>query len=183
MLAVRLQARAHGDWRRGVVGLYELGREARAEAARTPLAEAERQAWRTRLRDLGLGVAAALVEVGDLEAAGQVLDGMSPDEPAQQAWRRTLLYLRLGDVRAAERVVSDGAREQGVLRALVAVAEGRFEDAAGLWQSLKDDEEGEGDGDATEARHELVTQNLAVCLLYTGRLNEVSLLLGLPFET
>ncbi|KAI9821352.1 MAG: hypothetical protein M1832_003358 [Thelocarpon impressellum] len=180
VLATRLQARGFGDWRRGVHGLYELGREVRTAASRTD-DPAEREVWRIRLRDLGIGVAGALVEVGDLEGAGRALDGVADSAATadEDVGRRALLYLRLGDVRAATSLLSSTASASSgdVLRALTAVAEGRFSDAVTQWKTLHE---------ATPSHYpgaEMIAQNLAVCLVYTGALDEARALLESLTET
>ncbi|OAF62628.2 hypothetical protein VC83_01124 [Pseudogymnoascus destructans] len=84
VLAVRLQGIGFNDPRRGVVGYFELARDARRALAalRKAIAEdpesgdatlVERQMWEERLVDLGVRVAGALVEMEDLEGAAMHL--------------------------------------------------------------------------------------------------------------
>ena len=170
MLAVRLQGIGYGDRRRAVMGYYELAREARVEAAKS--AGEERQLWKGRLKDLGIRVGNALVEMGDLEGAARHLgslrlEGTAADGDEMLRERMALLYLRIGDVAAAKSLMGDGGPERTMeaLQPLVSLAEGRYEDAVDGWKALRE---------APSTRSpEMVTQNLAVCLLYTGRLNEV----------
>ncbi|KAI9815320.1 MAG: hypothetical protein M1827_002800 [Pycnora praestabilis] len=177
VLAVRLQGVGFGDWRRGVMGYYDLAREARAEVRKS--GGQERGMWKDRLLDLGIRVGSALVEMGDLEGAARHLDSLrtanSGEDDANMKGRLALLYLSIGDVAAArncfaedEEGMESGLRKHGVLEALCSMAEGRFEDAVTGWRRLLD-------GSASE--EEMITQNLAVSLLYTGGLSEARALL------
>ncbi|KAL9062401.1 MAG: hypothetical protein Q9157_008953, partial [Trypethelium eluteriae] len=180
VLCVRLQALGFGDARRGVMGYYELGREARQEIVRLARekkkdgkeAQEEMAMWKDRLRDLGVRVADALVEMGDLEGAGRYLATQRIQEEADemQRMRMALVWLRVGDVKTARRYLGlengemyteDG--EKAVMNALVKVAEGDYNGALTEWQKLREQ----------IPENEMVYQNLAVCLLYTGRISEV----------
>ena len=152
------------------MGYYELAREARTEVAKST--GEERQMWKGRLEDLGVSVGNALVEMGDLEGAAKHLEslqlgrsGTDGDEMLRE--RIALLYLRIGDVAAAKRFISQAESESitKVLQPLVSMAEGRYEDAVEGWKALREA--------PSTLSNEMVTQNLAVCLLYTGRLDEV----------
>ncbi len=170
---MRLQALAFGDLRRGVVGYYDLARDARVEA-RKAATDGERNLWRERLKDLGVRVGNALIEMGDLAAARRHLEtlrnGTDKEGDSILDSRLALLCLQLGDVGTARRytnaATSGDAAEKStnvVLKPLLSMAEGRYEDAAAEWRAL-----GEGEHAV------LATQNLAVCLLYLGRIDEVS---------
>ncbi|KAI9832885.1 MAG: hypothetical protein M1819_003915 [Sarea resinae] len=124
VLAVRLQGIGFGDWRRGVMGYYELAREARAEAAKARVIKNmdEYVMWEARLEDLGLRVVNALVEMGDLESARLHLESLDPgkrrqgradsaDETATYKARLALLYLQMGDVGAASRLFPEESDE------------------------------------------------------------------------
>ncbi|KAI9660989.1 MAG: hypothetical protein M1821_009316 [Bathelium mastoideum] len=190
VLCVRLQALGFGDARRGVMGYYELGREARRELGRLVRVKREvegreermRQVdeeigmWKDRLRDLGVRVADALVEMGDLEGAGRYLSGQQIGEETDGMlrMRMALVWLRAGDVTTARRClepsdgeVQAGEGELGIMRALVKVADGDFNGALTEWQKLREE----------VPENEMVYQNLAVCLLYTGRISEARSLL------
>lgn len=155
------------------MGYYDLARDARAEA-RKAATDAEKRLWRDRLKDLGVRVGSALIEMGDLAAARRHLETLRSGADTQGDKildsRLALLCLQLGDVGAAGRytkaATSGNLAENGtsvVLRPLLSMADGRYEDAAAEWRML-----GEGE-------HALLaTQNLAVCLLYLGRIDEVS---------
>ncbi|RAL15540.1 uncharacterized protein BO97DRAFT_215613 [Aspergillus homomorphus CBS 101889] len=168
VLAVRLQSIGFGDSRRGIGGLYEIGLEARREILRPDLNPAERQLWRERLADLGIRNVNALIEMGDLNAAKQALDSlrMSGIDKAFCTSRKTLLLVMIGDLDSARQLCSEGSEaEQGFFNALLSMAEGQYNTAADEWRSLLERERYRPD----EA---IIQQNLAVCLLYTGQLNE-----------
>ncbi|PYH41378.1 uncharacterized protein BP01DRAFT_305912 [Aspergillus saccharolyticus JOP 1030-1] len=167
-LAVRLQSIGFGDSRRGIGGLYEIGLEARREILRTDISPAERQLWRERLADLGVRNVNALIEMGDLNAAKQALDSMRmsgmPNDLRTSS--KVLLLVLIGDLDSARRLCSEGTEtEQGFFNALLSMAEGQYSAAADEWRSLLERERQRPD----EA---VIQQNLAVCLLYTGHLNE-----------
>jgi len=181
VLLVRLQALGFGEWRRGIMAFYALAGEARAEEARArgEGRGEERGVWRARLWDLGVRVAAALVEMGDGEAAGRHLRSLETqcDVGAEETRRilcmEALVWLRLGDVRAARacvaRLKESGNEEEGqddsqelILSALLATSMGEFDTAISQWRALHE----ALPQDAT------IQQNLAVCLIYTGHLIE-----------
>ncbi|RHZ74461.1 hypothetical protein CDV55_108126 [Aspergillus turcosus] len=168
VLAVRLQSIGFGDSRRGIGGLYELGLEARREIMRTDLTQSERQIWRDRLADLGIRSVNALIEMGDLDAARRSLHSLqiSPSEAEINKSRKVLLFLMIGDLDAAKKVYEEaGMPDESILRPLLSMAEGQYNDAVAEWRALL--ENGEENNDKA-----LISQNLAVCLLYTGQLNE-----------
>ncbi|OJK05229.1 hypothetical protein ASPACDRAFT_38800 [Aspergillus aculeatus ATCC 16872] len=167
-LAVRLQSIGFGDSRRGIGGLYEIGLEARREILRADLDAAERQLWRERLADLGIRNVNALIEMGDLNAAKQALYSlrMSGVDNETRNARKALLLVLVGDLDSARQLCSEGSEnEQGFFNALFSMSEGQYSTAADEWRSLLERERQRPD----EA---IIQQNLAVCLLYTGRLNE-----------
>jgi tetratricopeptide (TPR) repeat protein len=170
VLAVRLQSIGFGDSRRGIGGLYELGLEARREIMRTDLTQSEREIWRDRLADLGIRSVNALIEMGDLDAARRSLDSLkiSDSDAAINKSRKVLLFLIIGDIDAAKKVYEEaGMPNESILKPLLSMAEGQYNDAVAEWRALL--ENGEENNDKA-----LISQNLAVCLLYTGQLNEVS---------
>jgi trafficking protein particle complex subunit 12 len=184
VLAVRLQGLGTGEWRRGIMGLYELGRECRLEAEKHKSEPEERLMWEGRLSDLGIRVANALLEMSEVDGAVRHLDslrsGLKADsqrkEERDMRSRLSLLYLRMGNVNAAKECVdwksadSDEVALGGTLGALVAMAEGNYGDAVEEWKSLLEVEaEGSGGGKGVE----MMKQNLAVCLIYLGQLAEV----------
>jgi hypothetical protein len=169
VLAVRLQSIGFGDARRGIAGLYELGLEARKHISRRDISNQERTMWKDRLSDLGIRVVNALVEMGDLDAARRSLASTETPAAHTKSWitRMVLLNLRVGDVEAARRALgSISDAEPDILTPLLSMAEGKYSDAAAEWSRVRENHSGSDD----EA---MIMQNLAVCLLYAGKLNEV----------
>ncbi|KFY59449.1 hypothetical protein V497_04259, partial [Pseudogymnoascus sp. VKM F-4516 (FW-969)] len=173
VLAVRLQGIGFNDPRRGVVGYFELARDARRALAvlRKAVAEdpesgdstlVERQMWEERLVDLGVRVAGALVEMEDLEGAAMHLRTLGEGGDRMVGARRALLWLRLGDVEAARGCVGGREEADGVVLALGEMADGKYEDAATIWGQLAERDGG----------NEMYAQNLAVCMLYSGQIDE-----------
>ena len=156
VLAVRLQGMAYEDGRRGVGGYYDLAREARAEVKKAGSSE-ERETWKERLKQLGLCVANALIEMGDAGAAIRHLEslrsGDGKDEVLEE--RLALLYINVGNIDAARKCLSD---TRVSVRPLLSMADGCYADAAEQWKALPSSD--------------LATQNLAICLFYTGKVHE-----------
>ncbi|KAL4885074.1 hypothetical protein BJY04DRAFT_158927 [Aspergillus karnatakaensis] len=167
VLAIRLQSIGFGDPRRGIGGLYELGLEARREIMRPDLDPTERNIWRERLSDLGVRTVNALVEMGDLNAAKRSLESLRKTEPVNDSIksRTVLLLLAIGDVDAARQLSGPGNTEIAIFVPLLSMAEGRYDDAVIEWRSLLESKE-------RKLSDAIISQNLAVCLLYTGRLSE-----------
>ncbi|KAI9734688.1 MAG: hypothetical protein M1834_002290 [Cirrosporium novae-zelandiae] len=186
VLAVRLQGIGFSDSRRAIMGYYDLGREARAEAAKAT-SEEDKRRWKERLADLGVRVANALVEMGDLEGALRHLRTLHPDDghDSLRQWL-ALLSLKIGDVEAAKKYLKRSdevdAVHDDVVAPLISMADGNFDQAAQEWASL-----GKIPGNENNA---MVAQNQAVCLLYGGKVNEAHSLLNsllgsttVPFPT
>jgi trafficking protein particle complex subunit 12 len=161
--ALRLQSIGFSDPRRGVSALYDLATECRDFLASPSLSGAERQLWTTRLEELGVRVVNALIDMGDLDCARRTLDSMRPPEDGSVAvWtmRKAILCIRmglLGEARMAVESASCGDAERQILRSLLAVADGHFDNAIELLQSPTC---------ATGELAALAKQNLAVALLY-----------------
>lgn len=182
VLAVRLNGIGYGDLRKGVMGYYELAREARTALQKLVQGvitdEAKTQAvrmWEERLEDLGVRVANALVEMGDLAGAAAHLQTLSGHKAMTKraAFREALLWLKIGDVDRAKAVVAtdaEGKGEEYVIDALGQMAEGSYRKAADIWRGLLDiiDKDRKWDGE------EMWKVNLAVSLLYSGQIEEVS---------
>ncbi|KAJ5284124.1 hypothetical protein N7505_002104 [Penicillium chrysogenum] len=168
VLAVRLQSIGFGDSRRSIGGLYEIGLEARREIMRSEATEAERELWKQRLADLGVRSVNALIEMGDFDAARRSLDSLRMPGPESNITklRKALLLLRIGDLDAASQVFGDAneTKEAALLKPLISMSDGRFADAVAEWRILGEDK--------TRTDGALVAQNLAVCLLYIGQLDE-----------
>lgn len=166
VLAVRLQSIAFGDSRKTITGLYELAFEARREFMRPTQEVAIKQVWRERLHDLGTRIANALIEMGDLDAAKRSLMNLRGQADTRTEARSVLLALRIGDLSLAKHILDKSpVLNEGILRPLTTMAEGSYEDAAAQWKLLL--------GESSESLQPIIVQNLAVCLLYTGCLNEV----------
>lgn len=160
VLAVRLQGVGYGDGRRGVGGYYDLAREARAEVKKAADPK-EKQTWKERLKELGLCVANALIGMDDAGAAVRHLESLRPRNQKDEVLegRLALLHINLGNVGAARQCLSDTSVSD--LRPLLSMADGRYADAAEEWIPSSD----------------LATQNLAVCLFYTGKVDKAMELL------
>ncbi|KAF2133439.1 hypothetical protein P153DRAFT_393259 [Dothidotthia symphoricarpi CBS 119687] len=175
LLVVRLAALGYGEWRKGIMGYYELARECRETLLKPTTSEAEKPLWRTRLRDCGIRVANVLVEMGDLEGAGRHLGTLSSSDDAPDSTEarevllmETLVWLRLGDIPTARSRLSRASAHaapslvDATLTALILLAESEYEAACTSFQALH----------AEHPADAMITQNLAVCLLYTGRIAE-----------
>lgn len=173
LLVVRLAALGYGEWRKGIMGYYELARECRENIVRAD-SDDDKALWRNRLRDCGIRVANVLVEMGDLEGAGRHLGTIS-DPPGSRdvLLMETLVWLRVGDIDAARRCLSSASAvgsddvAHGTLEALIQLADSDYKSAASSFHDLHE----KYPADA------MVTQNLAVSLLYTGRISEAKQLL------
>ena len=205
MLVVRLSALGYGEWRKGVMGYFELARECRGAVLGATTDEG-RALWRSRLRDVGVRVANVMVEMGDLEGAGRHLEAMrgghrdgdgdgngngNGNADGEVVLMETLTWLRLGDVQAARRclaAVTSGNEDDDAdnpnallsasLEALILLADAEYDAAANAFTSLREKHPSDA----------MLTQNLAVCLLYTGRIAEAKALLeeqvdGPPFHS
>ena len=178
---MRLQSIGQGDSRRGIIGYYNLAQDARAEIAK--VSGEDKTMWRERLKELGIVVGNALVEMGNLEGAVRHLESLrvkGHEEDQIVTSRLALLYLRLGDMTAVRRYIfsrgHDGSEtlSNKLLLPLLSMAEGRYEDAVQGWRALLDSSPGENNA--------MITQNLAVCLLYTDKAEEASLMINISYS-
>ena len=162
LLLVRLQSIGATDGgRRGIMALYALAAEVRTHVRDENVKDEEKSMWARRLTDLGLRVADALVEMGELETAHRHLDTLEDVDADEIASRKALLRARVGDVAGARVSVSklQNPKKQAALDTLLKVADGDFSSAGSSWQTQQDSEAGP-----------LTANNLAVSLLYTGRI-------------
>ncbi|KAF2007018.1 hypothetical protein P154DRAFT_421380 [Amniculicola lignicola CBS 123094] len=178
LLVVRLAALGYGEWRKGIMGYYELARECRENLVKVESTE-EKQLWRARLRDCGIRVANVLVEMGELEGAGRHLGTLATAEDSDTPGARELLimealvWLRVGDILNARRCLSSAANlssdelVDGTLKALIHLSNSEYTATVSAFRSLHD----QFPGDA------MIAQNLAVSLLYTGHIAEARTLL------
>jgi hypothetical protein len=188
VLAVRLQGMGFNDARRGVMGYYDLAREARlilTNLKKTRLenedigVEAEIEKWEERLAELGVRVASALIEMEDLEGATRFLETLRSSKNASSnsvlrlQTQKALLWLCLGDVEAARACVAVGElnSDKKVILALAHMADSDFEHSAKAWELLLA-------GDGTDGDKAMWKQNLGVCLLYLGKMDDV----GAPYS-
>ncbi|KAJ4349164.1 hypothetical protein N0V95_004806 [Ascochyta clinopodiicola] len=185
LLVVRLAALGYGEWRKGIMGYYELARECRESSIRATDAS-EKALWTTRLRDCGIRVANTLVEMGDLEGAGRHLGTLSKhDADAGSAEARevllmeTLVWLRVGDLASARRCLTQASATEtdaladGTLAALVQLADSDYDAAASSFRALHEQFPADP----------MVAQNLAVCLLYTGHIPDAKAVLATLVDT
>ncbi|KAF3767151.1 hypothetical protein M406DRAFT_345310 [Cryphonectria parasitica EP155] len=168
LLVVRLQAMGFGDPRRAVMSYYDMAREARGRIAEAMAVHdnSASEMWKARLSELGIKVAGALVEMDDLPGAAAQLASLRDRGDGKSAMSKALLWLQLGDTDAARRCVRQGEAGDKTISALCDMADGDYEAALTVWRGLAAEEEGETAGD------EMVAINLAVCLLYTGKMEE-----------
>lgn len=179
LLVVRLAALGYGEWRKGIMGYYELARECRESILKSNTAE-EKALWRSRLRDCGIRVANILVEMGDLEGAGRHLATLSGGSDSTEAATReislmeTLVWLRVGDIASARRCLAAASTTSdnhslvdAILHALIQLADSDFEAAASAFRALHIQYRSDA----------MISQNLAVCLVYTGCIAEAKDLL------
>lgn len=168
LLLVRLQTISAADGgRRGIMSLYALAAEVRQRikaANKSASAEQETKMWSNRLSDLGLRVVDMLVEMGELETAARHLETLVGVDADEIAYRKALLRVRIGDTDGAKRCIEDleDAKTRSCLDALVEMADGHFQKAVEQWRTLSDET-------STDA---LFASNLAVGLLYIGRISE-----------
>lgn len=150
--------------------------------------EGEIQMWEQRLADLGILIASALIEMDDLEGATRFLASLtpftsSPTSPSSTyrnlEMQKALLWLCIGDVDAARACISSSstttsssednkepASETQIILALAHMADADFAAAVEIWKGLIE-RASEGGEEA------MLKQNLAVCYLYLGRMDEV----------
>ena len=206
VLAIRLLALSSDNWRRALMSYYELAREARANISAHVVAVAKTEKettaslWQNRLYDLGIRVANALIEIGDLQTAalhlaslGSASETKDVDEASiidgnSMRFREALAWLSLGNVQAAESCLkrmsfarpnsSNSFTAQDVLSALLQIANGNFTAAAESWKAsskAKQDSEREELG-PEHSVSPLVDQNRAICSFYAGNMNDVSII-------
>lgn len=172
VLAVRLQGIGFGDVRKSVIGYYDLVSDVRLnlkkqrrllKSSNDPVekTQSEINLWEKRLSDLGLRVASALIEMEDFEGASRFLSTLRPSPfNSNLNHQKALLWLRLGDVEAA----LNCAQDDKALITLAHIADNQFEKAVQGWEDLIKT------GNPAEVA--MWKQNLAVSLIYLGRIDE-----------
>lgn len=153
-----------------------LAKEARSEAIKHRHSPKEFKLWRNRLLDLGLRVAAALIEISDLDGAERHLKSLMEEKDELDGdigfrLREAVLYMQLGQLDTARKCysangASDGEDVDTVVEGLRLMATDDYEGAAILWKKLVD---GEKEGE----RRTVYLINMAVALLYLRRMPEV----------
>ncbi|TKA75807.1 hypothetical protein B0A55_06405 [Friedmanniomyces simplex] len=142
------------------MALYALAGEVRAhlKQAYADGNENEQELWKDRLRDLGLRVADALVEMGELETANRHLDSLTDTYADEVTYRKAVLRIRVGDVVGAHHYVGKLQNDirKATLGILLKMADGQ--DATSSWHDLLEQHPNDG----------LVANNLAVSSLYAG---------------
>ncbi|GAM85258.1 hypothetical protein ANO11243_032620 [Dothideomycetidae sp. 11243] len=173
LLLHRLQSRMSADGRRSIMALYALGTECRARGA-SALHDEERRIWTDRLDDLGLRVAAELIEMGEFDAAGRHLHDMNSMHHSNQGLqRKALLQLRIGDIAAAEETMASMSAEviaddAGLaFRGLMQLSNGDYSAAVDTYAKAH----------AARPHDVLVANNYAVSLLYAGMISTAASLL------
>ena len=164
VLNVRLQALGFGDPRRSVMSYHDLAREARERIYRAVATHdnSASELWKSRLQDLGLKVAGALIEMDDLPGAAHHLGTLRDRGDGALGLARALLWLHLGDADAARACVKADSRADKIVSALCDMADAQYAEALATWRSIE--------GGATD---EMIGVNMAVCMLYLGRMDEV----------
>ncbi|KAK3935937.1 trafficking protein particle complex subunit-like protein [Diplogelasinospora grovesii] len=171
VLDVRLQMVGFGDARRAVMSYYDLAREARVHLANATASHdnSARELWKSRLAEIGIKVAGALVDMDDLPGAAAHLSSLKDRSTAANGssslnMAKALLWLHLGDVDAARQSLHDSAGEvtQKVVSALCDMADGDYPAALTKWGDLREE----------TPEDEMVGVNMAVCLFYVGRMQE-----------
>ena len=155
---------------RAVMAYYDLARDARLEIGKAK--GEERAVWKARLADLGLRVANALIEMGDLIGACRHLESLRIEGQGEETMMRDrlgLLWLQIGNLKMARRyIANEGDLQRGpyadVLLPLLTMAEGDHKGAATQYAAIRHSK--------APVPNSSTTQNLAVCLLYTGKIKE-----------
>lgn len=160
------------DGRRGISSLYELGLECRDRAFSRSSTSGEFATWRDRLWEIHMHIVNTLLEMDDFETARRTLqttlaqiDGSLSHETRA---RLVLLLLRIGDVAPAKNLLESSPMEAPIaplLPPLVSVANGDYSAAVSMLQDLLSKDQNSGWAN-------VIKQNLAVCLLYSGQVNE-----------
>ncbi|KAL7792103.1 hypothetical protein V8C37DRAFT_380768 [Trichoderma ceciliae] len=167
VLHVRLQALGFGDPRRAVMSYHDLAREARDHIRKASLSHdnSARELWKSRLHELGIKVAGALIEMDDLSGAAHHLSSLRDRDDGKLALSKALLWLHLGDTRNARscagQCLEDAGNVEKIILALCDMADSNYETALQKWQEFD-----------SSIADEMVGVNQAVCLIYIGRIQE-----------
>ncbi|KAK1063681.1 hypothetical protein LTR74_009293 [Friedmanniomyces endolithicus] len=163
LLLVRLQSLSTEDGgRRGVMALYVLAGEARAHLKQAHMREdgTEEGSWTERLRDLGLRVADALVEMSELETAERHLDSLTDVGIDEVTYRKAMLRLHVGNISGAAHYLDklESGNKKATLEILLKMGDGQ--DATSSWQNLL----------KHQPDDDMMANNLAISSLYAGNI-------------
>ncbi|KAF5000066.1 hypothetical protein FDECE_11310 [Fusarium decemcellulare] len=167
VLNVRLQALGFGDPRRAVMSYHDLAREARDRITKAAAQHdnSAREVWKARLHDLGIQVAGALIELEDLTGAAHHLNTLRDRGDGKIALSKALMWLHLGDAASARDCAQQAAgsdeNTEKLITALCDMADAEYDSALEMWRELKETMD-----------DEMVGVNMAVCLLYLGKIQE-----------
>ncbi|KAH6888536.1 hypothetical protein B0T10DRAFT_488356 [Thelonectria olida] len=167
VLNVRLQALGFGDPRRAVMSYHDLAREARDNIGKASAQHdnSARELWKARLHDLGIQVAGALIEMGDLSGAMHHLKTLRDRGDGKMALSKALLWLQLGNTESARecarQIAGDAEETEELILALCDMADADYNSALEKWKALRE-----------SVDDEMVGVNTGVCLLYLGRIHE-----------
>ncbi|KAL6891772.1 hypothetical protein HDV57DRAFT_514114 [Trichoderma longibrachiatum] len=167
VLHVRLQALGFGDARRAVMSYHDLAREARDRIRKASLTHdnSARELWKSRLHELGIKVAGALIEMDDLSGAAHHLGSLRDRGDGKLALSKALLWLHLGDTANAKACASQCSESmesvERIILALCDMADSNYEEALQKWQEFD-----------SSVADEMIGVNQAVCLIYLGRIQE-----------
>ncbi|KAJ9143002.1 Trafficking protein particle complex subunit 12 [Pleurostoma richardsiae] len=163
VLNVRLQAMGFADPRRAVMSYYDLARDTRIQIANATASHdnSARELWKDRLYDLGIKIAGALIEMDDFVGASYHLSTLRARDDEKTALSQALLLLHIGDVHAARQCFRGDEASKMVIAALCDMADGDYGAALPRWRELQQ-----------ETPDEMIAVNMAVCLLYTGKMEE-----------
>lgn len=188
------------------MGYYDLAREVRLsltvlkktlpalEGEKKVTAQKEIILQTSRLEDLGLRVASALIEMEDLEGATRHLKSLSSGTSPGLMIQKALLWLYLGDIDSARSSISSSysspsststsisanTTEEGrtrqtdeakVILALAQMCDSEYEAAILIWSDLI----ASSSSPITDSEIPMYQQNLAVCYLYLGNIERVRL--------
>lgn len=152
---------------------YSLAKEARIRLRRK---EGDRGSWLLRLQDVSIRIGNALVEMGDLDGAARYLEALPKATTTSLTTQLALLYLTIGDVEKARSCLDHGTGDDdelnhAVASALPSIADGDFDAAIGIMEPIVFNAPSKD-----IAGHDLLLHNLAICYMYTGRIQDVSVL-------
>lgn len=178
-LAVRLRAIAGGSWKDAILEYQALTAELRVLQFKA-LPE-EKGLWQRRADDIVIRAACASMELGDVAGATRLINTQCPGQTSEPLTRiRTaILFLRLGDIAAALRSVSIEHDDQllekertfaTMFQAVRCLSVADFDKALDAFDEIRASENWRLLNSGLKAA---LSQNIAVCYVYTGRVQKV----------